>query len=123
MMPEKWRYLIVGVLSGVFLSSLIFILIFRHPSSPALTPFVTSTVGPIQEANMLLPNIPCKIDLNNTTVEELSSLPSIGEIKAKAILEFRMKYGDFQAVEELLYVPGIGESVLKTIQDDLCVTR
>ena len=123
MMPEKWRYLILGILSGVFLSSLLFLFILRHPSRSTLVPYATSTTDLNQEEGNLSQNFPCKIDLNHATLEELTSLPSIGEVKAKAILEFRLKYGDFQTIDELLYIPGIGESVLKSIQDDICVTQ
>ena len=123
MMPEKWRYLILGILSGVFLSSLFFLFIFRHPSRSNLVPYATSTAARNQEEDNLSHDIPCKIDLNHATLEELTSLPSIGEVKAKAILEFRLKYGDFQTIDELLYIPGIGESVFKSSQDDICATR
>ena len=41
----------------------------------------------------------------------------IGEAKASAILEYRRENGDFTYPDELLNVPGIGESIQNNIKD------
>ena len=58
-----------------------------------------------------------KININNATIEELDSLPGIGQEKAKSILEYRESYGPFNSIQDLLYVPGIGASMLDEIRD------
>jgi comEA protein len=61
------------------------------------------------------------VDLNQAGLSELMSLPGIGEVKAKAILEYRDKVGLFQSVDELLQVKGIGEKSLEKLKDRLKV--
>jgi len=58
-----------------------------------------------------------KINLNTADVEELATLPGIGSVKAQSIVEFREKYGAFQNIDELLYITGIGKSLLAEIED------
>ena len=57
------------------------------------------------------------INLNTATVEELRTLPGIGPVIAKRIVEFREKRHGFKRVEELLAVPGISEKKWKSIRD------
>ena len=56
------------------------------------------------------------IDINNAGVEELMLLPGIGEVKAKAIIEYRESYGGFKALEEIMEVKGIGQSTFDKIK-------
>ena len=63
------------------------------------------------------PAVEFPIDLNSATQEELMALPGIGETYARRILDYREKNGPYQAVEELLNVEGIGENRLESIYD------
>ncbi len=56
-----------------------------------------------------------KIDLNNCTVSELETLPGIGPIIAGRIIEYRQQFGNFQSLEDLLLVKGIGTKRLEKI--------
>ena len=58
-----------------------------------------------------------KISINQATLEELQMLPSIGESKAKAIVDYRNKNGSFKSLEELKLVSGIGEKLFEQIKD------
>ncbi len=58
-----------------------------------------------------------KINLNQSTMNDLMKLPNIGESKARAIIEFREKYGNFENINELLYVPGIGKTIFEGLKD------
>lgn len=53
-----------------------------------------------------------RVDLNTATVEELSTLPSVGEQKAKAIVEYRRAHGRFRSVAEAAEVPGITQRMI-----------
>ena len=60
-----------------------------------------------------------KVSLNSATVEQLQSLPGIGEATAKRIIEHRTKIGKFKQIEEILNVKGIGEKKFQKIKDRL----
>lgn len=57
-----------------------------------------------------------KININTATAEQLESLPGIGPVTARAIIEYRKQNGGFRSVEELLEVRGIGEKRLEQIR-------
>lgn len=57
------------------------------------------------------------LNLNTATLEELESLPGIGETLAKRIIEYREKNGGFQEVEELRNIEGIGKKKFSKIKD------
>lgn len=62
-----------------------------------------------------------KININRATITELESLPGIGPALAEAIVRHRETNGDFESVEGLLEVPGIGEAKLADIRDKVVV--
>ncbi|WP_286235586.1 ComEA family DNA-binding protein [Thalassotalea sediminis] len=53
-----------------------------------------------------------KIALNKADAEQLSTLKGIGVKKAQAIILYRQQMGEFQTLEDLLNVKGIGKKVL-----------
>ena len=59
------------------------------------------------------------VDLNTAGLEELTALPGIGEVRARAILEDREANGPYRYPEELIRVKGIGEGVLGAILDQI----
>lgn len=60
-----------------------------------------------------------KISLNTATLDELMTLPGIGESKAEAILKYREEVGAFQSIEELKEVNGIGEAIFDQIKESI----
>ena len=58
-----------------------------------------------------------KIDINTADVEQLKSLPGIGDVKAESIVRFREANGPYASVEDLLAVRGIGSAILNAIRD------
>lgn len=58
-----------------------------------------------------------KISLNEATLEELMTLPGIGEKKAKSIIEYRNQNEGFTSIEDLLEVKGIGELIFEQIKE------
>ena len=64
-------------------------------------------------------DIKVKLDVNNAPWYELVVLPKLGEVKAKAIVAYREKYGSFKSIDELSKVKGINTSVLESIRDHI----
>ena len=57
------------------------------------------------------------VNLNTATVKELETLPGVGPVLARRIIEFREKKGGFKRVEELLAIPGVSEKKWKVIRE------
>ena len=64
-------------------------------------------------------DIKVKLDINDAPWYELVLLPKLGEVKAKAIVAYREKYGSFKSIDELSKVKGINTSVLESIRDHI----
>ena len=62
-------------------------------------------------------NYTIAVDINTDNIFLLCQLPGIGEGKASAIIEYRKENGDFCHIEELLNVPGIGQSIYNEIKN------
>ena len=57
-----------------------------------------------------------KVNLNTATVEELTTLPKIGEKTAQLIINYRKEKGRINSPEDLLNIKGIGEKTLARIK-------
>lgn len=117
-MTPKWRYFLSGILIGVILMGLLQLIIDRSSikKTVMLLPSPTATASDQRQIESNEGN-KGKINLNTANPDDLASLPGIGPVKAQSIIDFRDKYGDFQSIEELLYITGIGESLLTEIAD------
>lgn len=61
------------------------------------------------------------LDVNTATKEQLMAVPGIGETYADRIINYREEYGDFDSLDELLNVQGIGEKRLESFSEYLAV--
>lgn len=61
------------------------------------------------------------ININTATQEELETLPSIGEVRAQAIIAYREEHGGFRTTDELMEVSGIGEKIFADISPHITV--
>lgn len=59
------------------------------------------------------------VNINTATQAELESLKGIGPVKAKAIIDYRKKNGDFKSVDDLDKVDGIGAVTLQNLRKDV----
>ena len=62
---------------------------------------------------------PQEVDINRAGVWLLKALPGIGEDRAGAIVAYREENGEFQRIEDLLKVEGIGEGTFAAIKDNI----
>jgi len=59
-----------------------------------------------------------KVSINSGTLEELMTLPGIGESKAKSIIEYR-KENKFENIEDIKNVSGIGDALYEKIKNHI----
>ena len=59
------------------------------------------------------------VDLNRATRTQLAELNGIGPVLAERIVAYREEHGPFEAIEDLLDVPGIGEAKLVLLRPDV----
>ncbi len=57
------------------------------------------------------------ISINSAEIEELVLLPGIGEKTAEKIIEYRIQYGSFLKLEDIMNVNGIGKAKYEKIKE------
>ena len=87
----------------------------HHPRTDV--PAASSPTEKPTEAATQPPTEPGPLDLNRATVQELTTLPGIGEVLAQRIVDYREAHGPFRSVEELIAVEGIGEGKLEKLRE------
>ena len=58
-----------------------------------------------------------KVDLNTATKEELMTIPGIGESKALLIIKYREQCGNFKTIEDVMKISGIKEGMFEKMKD------
>lgn len=61
------------------------------------------------------------VDLNTASQSELETVKGIGPAKAKAIIEYRKKNGNFKSADDLDKVPGFGKKTVDSVKKDISV--
>lgn len=62
-----------------------------------------------------------KVNINTATQNELDELPGIGPAIAQRIIEYREENGNFQKIEDLQNVKGIGDAKYEEIKESVTV--
>ncbi|KAA0020921.1 ComEA family DNA-binding protein [Salinicola corii] len=58
------------------------------------------------------------VNINEASVEILTTLPGIGAVKAQAIVDDRKANGDYKSLEDLTRVDGIGEATVANLSEN-----
>lgn len=61
------------------------------------------------------------VNINTATVSELTSISGIGESRAKAIIDYREKNGNFKTIDDIKKIDGIKEGLFSKIKDKIKV--
>ena len=109
---EKYLYEIIemagGLLPDTDTSNLNMVQIIDKPCSINIAPI-------IKEGDHSL------ININYATLEQLITLPGIGEAYANKIINYRTEHGLFLNIEEIKNVQGIKDNVFNQIKDRITV--
>ena len=70
-----------------------------------------------KEENKDIKNNDTVININIANQDELTKIPGIGEGKAKLIIEYRTKNGNFKTIEDIKNVSGIGDAIYNKIKE------
>ena len=62
------------------------------------------------------------ININTATIEQLITLPGVGETIAKNIIIYRDENGDFEQIEDIKNVKRIGDKVFDKLSDFITVS-
>lgn len=62
-----------------------------------------------------------KVNINTAKQTELETLSGIGPSTALKIINYRKENGDFETIEDLKNVPGVGEAKFENIKEGICV--
>ena len=91
-------------------------------NSPTATVLIPAPGDPPPSTVRRAPGTPsAPLDLNTATVEQLDTLPGVGEVTAGRIVAYRSAH-PFTAIDELLEVPGIGQRRFEQLKDLVTVT-
>jgi competence protein ComEA len=85
--------------------------------SPTLPPGATPQPSPaIKKTTLIPPSADQPLNINTASQAELDLLPGIGEVKAAAIIAYRDTHGPFLAIDDLLLVDGITDTIFLKIK-------
>ena len=62
-----------------------------------------------------------KVDINTADLNLLQTLHGIGEVKARAIIEYRRAHGLFYRIEDIVKVRGVGPVMFERMKNDITV--
>lgn len=61
------------------------------------------------------------VSINASSLEELDQLNGIGPAIAQRIIDYRLEFGIFQRLEDLMNVKGIKEKLFEKVKDAICL--
>ncbi len=61
------------------------------------------------------------VNINTATIEQLKTLPGVGDAKAKSIIAYRESVGSYQRKEDIMLVEGIKEGMYAKLKDYIVV--
>lgn len=101
-LPQQEGQFLALCLASVVLCGVLAVFFAVSTTEPAVSGSVTA---PLYQAAV--------VDLNTADVQALCTLPGVGEKRARAIVDYRVRAGGFGRMSDLLAIPGITPAVLE----------
>ncbi|MCW5875140.1 MAG: ComEA family DNA-binding protein [Anaerolineales bacterium] len=117
MLSPAW-WIAYGVLCGVVAMGLV-VFLTSPPRGTAVAlqpqPSLQAAIIPVTVATRTVAPTyePTIININAASAQELQKLPNIGPTTAQAIVNYRERIGQFEALDQLLNVSGIGSKTFE----------
>ncbi len=115
---EKW---ILGLTAAFLLLTVGFFLGQRMKTEPYTVSANTLWISQVGENKETLPAPVKPVNINTANVDELRTLPGIGQVRAEEIIADREANGSFRIPEDITRVSGIGQGTLEEILDYIVV--
>ena len=80
----------------------------------------TEKTAVVEETQKETP-VPELVNINTADESRLMTLPGIGQVRAKAIIEYRQREGEFEKIEDIMNVKGIKTGIFSKINNLICV--
>lgn len=88
--------------------------VVKYIDNECLCPEVKNDACLINTSNKL-------ININTANLNELMTIPGIGKVKADSIVKYRVEFGNFMKIEDIMKVKGIGKSTFEKIKDSITI--
>ena len=62
-----------------------------------------------------------KVNINTASQTELETLNGVGPSTALKIINYRKENGDFEKIEDIKNVPGIGDAKFESLKEEICI--
>lgn len=62
-----------------------------------------------------------RVNINTASLEQLMTIPGVGQTRGEAILAYRKEHGSFASAEDIINVSGIGNALYEKMKDYIAV--
>lgn len=96
--------------------------VFADDTTPAATDTTTPAVQTTDTSTSQVSDATTtKLNINKATVKELMKVKGLNASKARAIVSYRKKHGDYKSIQDLAQVKGFKKVKLDTLENTLSV--